>query len=388
LKNIGSILGIILIVLLAICGTGNAYAADKTAIDVSSVAVGARPISLGGSYIALADDASAVFTNPAGIGMYNNISFTSMSTQLLTVVNYQMAAFAYPTEYGNFGIGYIGINSPAGTYTYMAGSDTVEAGEITYFKNLFVLTYGNDISEFVADRFYIETNKPKVSYGVSLKMAMEGLSGSVPNAPNAQGYMADAGLLYKYSDSLSFGAKLQNFTSAIDWSTGLKESMPSIFKLGTAWKALSGVTLLMDTDMAMGGKEQTLLHGGVEWQVYPMLAIRTGFDQREQSIDDDTTAIMTAYTAGIGVMYDGFRFDYAYKYDAEFTELSTHYFSFCFNGPEIPKPLKADESVRAQDSMQSNPSTEQIKTNEPEKAKPLTDDEKLLKEYEKLMSPQ
>ena len=80
----------------------------------------------------------------------------------------------------------------------------------------------------------------------------------------------------------------------------------------------------------------------------PMLSLRAGFDQSVNSIDEDVTAVTTAYTLGMGMEYQGFRFDYAYKLNPEFSELSTHYFSMCYNGFEEPKAEKAEKNTIAE----------------------------------------
>src|SRR5271157_3852095 len=140
----------LLVVILILIFSVFAYADDKTTIDITQVGMGARPIALG-AYTGLADDASAVFTNPGGIGLQDRLSFVSMSTQLLTTVNYQVASVVYPTQYGNFGVGYIGVSSPAGEHIYYDSTGTtVEGGAMNYYNNMYVLSYGTDISSFVS----------------------------------------------------------------------------------------------------------------------------------------------------------------------------------------------------------------------------------------------
>jgi len=328
-----------------------AFCADKTTLDITQVGMGARPIALG-AYTGLADDASAVFTNPGGIGLQDRISFVSMSTQILQTVDYQVASVVYPTEYGNFGVGYVNATTPAGMHTYFAadGTTEVDGGSMFYSNSMYILSYGTDISSFVADRFYIDGFNPKVGFGANAKFITEGLSGSIKNAPSASGYSVDLGLLADINDSLRVGATLQNAISSVGWSTNLSENLQQSLKVGASYKLLSNLTLLADADFNQN--EQAGLSGGVEWNAVQMLSLRAGFAQREESIDDDTTAVNTNYTLGVGLTLGDFRFDYSYKYDANFTQFSSHYFSICFIGDEPAKQEKAKENTVAKDDTQ------------------------------------
>ena len=96
-----------LIIVVAMLSVGIAHA--NTSLDLGIAGVGARPLGMGRAYVAIADDANAVFTNPAGLGFQKNWALTSMSTQLYNSTNYALAGAAIPSAYGTFGIGYIGI---------------------------------------------------------------------------------------------------------------------------------------------------------------------------------------------------------------------------------------------------------------------------------------
>ena len=46
---------------------------------------GARATAMGGAFIAVSDDATAIFWNPAGLGREDNIRITAMKTRLFSV---------------------------------------------------------------------------------------------------------------------------------------------------------------------------------------------------------------------------------------------------------------------------------------------------------------
>ena len=55
------------------------------------------------------------------------------------------------------------------------------------------------------------------------------------------------------------------------------------------------------------------------------------------------------YTLGVGVTMGDFRFDYSYKYDTNFSQFDTQYFSICFLGDEPEKSATVKESPVATD---------------------------------------
>jgi hypothetical protein len=338
----------ILTVLVVILLSPFAFAAPKVGFDLTSAGIGARPIALGGAYTGLANDASAIFSNPAGLASQKNINFVSMSTKLLNSVEYQMAGFSYPTEYGTFGVGYMSATTPAGYYTYYDSGVTVEGGMLNFQSQMLFASWGYNVGSYISK----DTN---LSLGLNLKTISEGVTGSMSKAPSASGFDADLGLLYVPFETLSVGATLQNFYKgtegeSLTWSTGEKEQLPRNLNLGVAYKALDSVTLVFDNTVSMSETNSSVSHAGVEWQAIEYLALRLGMDQKEIAINDDQMGVATNLSLGVGIMYSGFRFDYAYKMDAQVEALSTHYFSFCYTGIEQPKPIKTDRNEVASDT--------------------------------------
>ena len=346
---------IFLAVSLVILMISASFAEDlKTSVDLTAVGMGARPIALGGAYTGIADDASAIFTNPAGLGNQNTLSFVSMSTQILTCVDYQLAGFSYPTQYGTFGLGYIAASTPAGDYIHMVGSTTVEGGAMNYTNQMLILSYGGNFSDQARATFIGKDNVKYFGLGANVKLLSQGLSGSIRTAPSASGLTADIGAIYAINDRVTVGAAVQNLGGSLSWSTGEREKLPMLLKLGGAYKALDNVTVALDTDFDLDGGRDMVAHSGVEWQVIQYLALRAGIDQKAASVDDATTGSATSYTAGVGLMFQGFRFDYAYRQDPNYSEFSTHYFSLCFTGPEIGGPAKTENDTISQSKTENN----------------------------------
>ena len=101
-------LSIIIICLTITSQTSAAYIKPTT--DPVEIGIGARPIGMGKAFVALADDVNAVYINPAGLAGLKTWQVMSMTTKLINEINYVSLAGTYNTEYGTFGLGYVGAN--------------------------------------------------------------------------------------------------------------------------------------------------------------------------------------------------------------------------------------------------------------------------------------
>ena len=79
---------------------------------------GARSLGMGGAYTALANDATSIFYNPAGLAKINSVNIFSSRQKLYGISNLysDMIALAIPTPYLRTGIGIQQINL-VGTYS-------------------------------------------------------------------------------------------------------------------------------------------------------------------------------------------------------------------------------------------------------------------------------
>src|SRR5471032_349554 len=58
---------------------------------------GARPVGMGEAFTGVADDIHAIYWNPAGLGTLKHAEITGMHMQYFQSIQYEFAAFAYPT---------------------------------------------------------------------------------------------------------------------------------------------------------------------------------------------------------------------------------------------------------------------------------------------------
>jgi hypothetical protein len=261
-----------------------------TTVDPTLVGIGARPVGIGKAFVGLADDVNAVFMNPAGLAGQKTWQVQSMTTQLLNVIRYVSFAGTYNTDYGTFGLGYVGAAlGGAIVTTFDAGSGTIipTGDTIDYTSSVILLSYGSEAKRFLSYDWL-----DKVSVGATLKIFSQDLSGVEEGL--LTGYNIDLGMLYRPNPWLSIGWNQVDILPAdmggkLTGSSG-SEDLPTTTKLGAAVKVLGGddalyqfeqpLVYLLDLDyMSSRANYPTLIHSGIEWWPVSYLALRVGVDQ-------------------------------------------------------------------------------------------------------------
>jgi hypothetical protein len=334
------------------------------ALDLSEIGVGARPLGLGKAYFALADDASAIFTNPAGLSSNKSLNLTSMSGALLGDVRYSMAGLSIMSPLGKFGFGYVSAGVGGIPLTRLTGSGpSLEAEQYDstdYASSLIVFSYGSKLNRFLRNGA-----GSGLSLGANLKIFSQNFAGggAAMQDANGSGLDADFGLLWEVNRWVNLGLTLQNFLPAsfggkFIWQKNtVIEGIPMVTHLGGRFKLLgpSGLRvnwdqkmdLLFDLEKSSAQNRPTAVHAGVEYWPLDSLALRGGLDQKPRAAESGT-GLDNNWTAGVGLFLGGFTFDYTYHQFGELAENSTHFFSFGYRGEEqqLQEKLKAKADKR------------------------------------------
>ncbi len=333
----------LLIVLFFACSSP----AAKYANDPTRLTVGARVLGLGNSFAAIADDPSAIFLNPAGLGIIDNWQVASMSGRFINIYDYVELAGVVPTPWGSFGLGYGGsaleFRYPSSEVVVVGGETRIIAtGEVSgkYANTALVLAYGKqfDLWQF-----------NDLALGASLKILTQDLQAGTAINGSASGLELDLGGLYPVNDNLSIALALNNALPAalggkLHWTTDTDETFPARLKAGLAYdlykddpyvdKPNRWLTLAADYDQQVNRPEVPgLLHAGVEWLPHPLLALRAGIDASD-----------LAY--GLGLFWDDWRFDYAYHTYNDLADNATNYFSFSYAGFPLEERPSGPDYVR------------------------------------------
>lgn len=291
----------------------SAQSIAKYAGEFMAIGVGGRPLGLGGAYTAIANDVTAGYYNPAGLGHLNYPQISLMHDERYgNLVNYDYASFGLPFDRDmTFAISAmrLGVDGIPDTRNalYDANGDGVphikddrlDYSKITYFSNqdwAFYLSFAKRHSE----NFY---------WGANVKIIKRQLGDE-----SATGVGFDVGAWYSPMEDLHLGANVQDATTTLlAWSTGTNELVSPTLKIGAGYvlHMLGGKIMpVMDFDIRFENRRFASnfnvgpvsfdMHAGLEYSFQNLFAIRAGYNDVKQ------------ITIGAGVKLPKLNIDYSF----------------------------------------------------------------------------
>lgn len=138
--------------------------------------------------------------------------------------------------------------------------------------------------------------------GVSLGGAVKWYRSTLLSEFTDSTVLADAGMMWHSSGGdLALGVALKNIGRGLKY---LDTRVPfhSVLTTGVAWKVFSLESFLAVADISFSRDGQRFVSGGVEWELFRMLALRCGTLSSEY---------MQTLSGGVGLRYGKLQFDYA-----------------------------------------------------------------------------
>ncbi|MFH1258331.1 MAG: hypothetical protein ABII74_00710 [Elusimicrobiota bacterium] len=234
---------------------------------------GARALGMGGAFVSVADDYTAAYWNPAGLGLLEKISVGTMVQSLAgsewdgmkeITPKHQFFSFVLPANRLSF-IG--GMLSGAAGFSWIRTQlndiphtlDTgVSAGSFTDREDGYIFSYGREIFE------------RELFLGGNFKFIQQGFSGI--SGGNASGWGLDGGLLYRLTDNLRLGLVVQKGIE-MKWENGHRDIGGLREKLGLNYQYLGRDKIkgIVAFDVEQTKKEPLLGRMGTELKFFPEL---------------------------------------------------------------------------------------------------------------------
>lgn len=350
-----------LLALAASCAGDAAAQFRKYSNEFLNIGAGARGLAMGGAQVAVADDGTAGYWNPAGLIEVKERPLLHLmhAGYFSGIGKYDYATAALPATDGRRALGVtllrFAIDDIPNTLYLVEPDGTINYNNIRSFSSAdyaFLLSYAQRI---------VEEEHRSISFGVNAKV----IHRSVGSFARAWGFGLDAGLRVRWHN-WRLGATLRDVTTTFNaWSFSFTEREKEVLYLTkndipvkstelTAPRLILGlardlrmgdrfrITPELDLDFTFDGKRNVLLSGqpvsidprlGIEAGYRDVIMLRAGISNFQQGLKDgDTLNLRKAWifqpSLGAGFRWSGFSVDYAFSNLAnQSNPLYSHVFS-------------------------------------------------------------
>lgn len=304
-----------------------ANAQTKYSNEFLSLGIGARGLALSNSMVAIADDVTAAYWNPAGLSrMDKRYQLSLMHAEYFAgIAKYDYVGLGYKIDnHSSVALSYVrfGVDNIMNTTELIDNQGNVDYDRISYFSaadNALLLSYAYAFDQVAG-----------LSLGANVKI----IHRKIGQFAKSWGFGLDFGLQYNHQ-GWQAGALLRDGTSTFNaWSYRLTDDVIQVFQqtgndipenqleltipallLGGAKYLDFGkgfnATFALSMDCTFDGKRNSLVHSkvinldphfGMEFGYKKMVAIRAGIGNFQRTIDfDGSNKISLQIDLGVGV---------------------------------------------------------------------------------------
>uniref|UniRef100_A0A832I3F7 PorV/PorQ family protein n=1 Tax=Eiseniibacteriota bacterium TaxID=2212470 RepID=A0A832I3F7_UNCEI len=243
------------------------------------IGVGARATGIGESFVAVANDPSAIHWNPAGLASLQRKELAFSHVEWPGDIQVEHVTYVLP------------VTRLGGSLAFQLGALSTEIEETTEFA-----PYGTGrtfaYSDLVAGAAYARRWTDKLLVGAGLKFMREDL-GSDVGGPTTNAVLLDVGGIYYLGlGSVRVGVALSNFSAELTPSgtfvspyTGERRSYdgfdpPLMFRYGVAFEPLENASQRLTTalEFDLPADNAQVAKAGLEWLWSRRLALRGGYN--------------------------------------------------------------------------------------------------------------
>jgi hypothetical protein len=307
---------VILLTLIMSCGISRADGFKKYAGEFLNLGAGGRALGMGGAYVAVTNDVSAGYWNPAGLTKAAGLQIQFMhAKQFFTSIQYDYLGISNLFENGTslgFSLIRLGVNNIKDSRYALVGESLEDGGSLDLSRiklfstsdYAFIVSYARPMNDFLR-------------YGINAKLVYRDYS-----MESALGIGFDAGFLYTPITDLEIGLMARDITTTmIAWSTDEKEFIVPSLRTGISYiYYLSGIGLYIqpafDLNILFESREtSSQMHlglmsfdtfWGIEVGFRQLVFLRVGIDDLER------------FNGGAGLSIRRLAVDYSYTaFDVE-----------------------------------------------------------------------
>jgi hypothetical protein len=238
--------------------------------------VGARALGMGGAYGALANDATAIYWNPAGLSRLDPFQISFMHANLFLDTSLDFLAASVPTQrYGNFGVALLALTSGAEQRTAL--NEVV--GNFDTRDMAVLLSWAKEVNS-------------NISVGLSYKFINQKILTN-----SGSGHGIDLGIQASLVNDLNASFVIRNLVAPKVTLIEQSQSFPAQMSLGVSRSFLEN-NLLVSAEMTkINGWGKAELQLGGEYRIMDQFALRMGLNDNR-------------VTFGAGFSFDAFNVGY------------------------------------------------------------------------------
>lgn len=278
--------------------------ATNTGASFLKIGVGARPLGMGGGYIAIADDLNAIYWNPGGLAQLKQREFSAMHAEWIDDLKYEFLGYAHPLKKSTLGASLV--------YLRMGEMEKRDENRKLLNKKFTAYDFAGTIS-------YSQFISQKSSIGVNLKIVHQTIEEETANS-----FAFDLGLLQKTEvKNLNLGLTIQNIGPKMKF---IKEvfNLPLTVSAGVAYKVYGVCNFGLNATRRVFEKK-TEFGFGTEYWLANVIALRGRYTLSKPNNQSPNNQF-SKLGGGLGFKISNYQVDYSFL---PYTDLgNTHRVSF------------------------------------------------------------
>jgi len=310
-------INIFTIFFFAICSFTNAQSnVATTSAAFLEIGPGARSIGMGSAYVSVADDASSIYWNPAGIVNVNKPEVQSFYSPWLVETQFYYNTAVVPMgAYGSIGLSFTAVTMDEMMVRTVQDPEPDDYGQKFDAGNI---SMGIAYAKKLTDRF---------SFGFQTKFIQESIW-----QMKAQGYAVDIGTMFVTKSNLNIGMSISNFggklgmqgvntlvdididetiygnNDRIDGSLGTSQwPLPLLFRFGLSKSFVLSPIMecLIAVDAIHPNNNPEYLNVGFEYKIMDIISLRLGKSHSLYDLDPSGKTLGPEHglSFGTGIKY-------------------------------------------------------------------------------------